>query len=215
MRYPAHVVGGITFGILANYYLLQKTTLMAHSSPSESTILTATFISSSVIGSLFPDIDHPNSFVGKRAKPLSLLLSKTAGHRGATHAPLVILMLYVILSRLAIGATEGIQQSFLLVLIGGFVVGALSHLFLDSLTVGGIPLLYPFTSKHYRLARLKTGGIGEYLSILAMVALLVILSPWNNACNTCAPKAYPNSSISVAMSEYQHPIIASKDYFLS
>lgn len=39
----------------------------------------------------------------------------------------------------------------------GFFVGYLSHLFLDALTVAGVPLFAPISQKKYRLLKLKTG----------------------------------------------------------
>lgn len=43
------------------------------------------FTTGCAVGSLFPDIDHESSTVGKRVKPLSSLLHKTVGHRTLFH----------------------------------------------------------------------------------------------------------------------------------
>lgn len=171
MKYPTHVIGGITFGVLANYYVLQELPLVEQSS--KQLLLTASFLSGSVLGSLMPDIDHRQSFIGKRLKPVSYLASLTAGHRGATHSPFIIMLIAALLSLLARYLTNDIQQTFLLVLITGFTVGALSHVFLDSLTKGGVPLFYPFSSKHYRFANLKTGSMGEKLVSILMIGFLI------------------------------------------
>lgn len=171
LKYPTHVIGGITFGVLANYYVLQELPLVEQSS--KQLLLTASFLSGSVLGSLMPDIDHRQSFIGKRLKPVSYLASLTAGHRGATHSPFIIMLIAALLSLLARYLTNDIQQTFLLVLIAGFTVGALSHVFLDSLTKGGVPLFYPFSSEHYRFANLKTGSMGEKLVSILMIGFLI------------------------------------------
>lgn len=178
MKYPAHVVGGLTFGVLANYYVLQELPLIEQSS--NQLLLTMSFLSGSVLGSLMPDIDHPNSFVGKRLKPVSYLVSLTAGHRGATHSPFVIVFIAALLSLLVQWFTKDIQQAFLLVLVAGFTVGAFSHIFLDSLTKGGVPLFYPLSSKHFRLANFKTGGMGETFIVILMIGFLIGITVHKN-----------------------------------
>lgn len=42
-------------------------------------------------------------------------------------------------------------------MIIGIFVGALSHIFMDSLTKGGTPWVYPFRKKKFRILKLKTG----------------------------------------------------------
>ena len=52
----------------------------------------------------------------------------------------------------------------------GLAVGGLSHVILDMLTPQGVPFL-PFSRKNrFSLKLCKTGGIGEYLFLAAMLA---------------------------------------------
>lgn len=99
------------------------------------------FIGLSVLGSLLPDIDTPESTIG-RALPLLSKLCNKAGHRTFFH-------------------DIGIWAVFLLILSYfypvtiGLTVGYLGHLFLDGLTAKGIPLfgknihLLPYRMKFY------------------------------------------------------------------
>ena len=109
------------------------------------------------LGSLMPDIDHPHSKMGKRAKVASKVVSKTCGHRGWTHTLLAFLIIVGGLIFLIY------KLPFYQALFGywafGFSLGYLTHLLLDALTVQGIPFFKPFTSKNIHLTRCKSDSI--------------------------------------------------------
>ncbi|MGC9100337.1 MAG: metal-dependent hydrolase [Caldisericum sp.] len=93
-------------------------------------------------GSLFPDIDTFGvlSKVVKN-KPRNLK------HRGILHTPfvyVVILCIYYF-----IFGNFGIAP---------FIVGVFSHLFLDFITVEGIPIFYPISSRKFHIIGFRTGS---------------------------------------------------------
>ncbi len=49
-------------------------------------------------GSLLPDIDHPQSSVGRRASMIARPLAATIGHRGMTHSILAVIACALLLS---------------------------------------------------------------------------------------------------------------------
>jgi inner membrane protein len=56
---------------------------------------------------------------------------------------------------------------------GAFLLGYLSHLLADALTISGMPLLWPWRTRAYGLpkaVRLRTGGRVEYALTLLIVA---------------------------------------------
>jgi inner membrane protein len=55
------------------------------------------------------------------------------------------------------------------------LLGYLSHLLADSLTVSGVPWLWPIT-KSFRFAKLKTGGVPDYL--IGYFTLFYALIAW-------------------------------------
>ncbi len=55
-----------------------------------------------------------------------------------------------------------------------FLVGYLSHVFLDTLTVQGVALFYPLTRRRYRLARLRSNDPRANNAILLISILMVI-----------------------------------------
>jgi len=92
-------------------------------------------------------------------------------HRGITHHPLVVLVLFLIWWYLS---SNHPQWEFYLDFLYGFFVGYLSHLVLDSITHLGIPVgvgYYPRLS----LKLMKTGGVGEKLFLTILVILFIAI----------------------------------------
>ena len=116
------------------------------------------------LGSLLPDIDHPKSWMGRRVRPVSLLVSKIFGHRGITHSLLAVAGCLFALQIIGKGAFAP-----------AVLVGYLSHLLCDSLTKSGVPLLWPWR-RPFGLRLLRTGGKVE--SFLAILMAIGTGLPW-------------------------------------
>ena len=92
-----------------------------------------------ILGSLLPDIDEPESYIGKRLLPFASIIKMIFGHRGASHYLIVPIMIFCTALFL-----EGTTSLFLV----GLSFGYLLHLVGDMMTLGGIRgFLYPFGSK--------------------------------------------------------------------
>lgn len=89
MRGTTHKIGGISAGLI---------TLSLVGNFSIETVLVAT--TAGIVGSLIPDIDEPNSIVGKKVKPLSRPVKAIFGHRGIVHTPIFLLGLTYLLNLL-------------------------------------------------------------------------------------------------------------------
>ncbi|MBE0506064.1 MAG: metal-dependent hydrolase [Marinospirillum sp.] len=118
-----------------------------------------------LIGALAPDLDHPNSRMGRIIPPLSRFIHRNGGgHRGMTHSFLIMIpMLWLSLwlwgkhqSQMQSGSgwwgwLFGGSQSesgltpdgFLGVVMLAFVFGYLTHLVGDLLTRQGVKFLWP------------------------------------------------------------------------
>ncbi|MGL5767642.1 MAG: metal-dependent hydrolase [Sarcina sp.] len=68
-------------------------------------------------------------------------------HRGITHS-----LAFAIALSVLVGGVLGFPSGLI------WLVGYSSHIFLDSLTKMGVPMLYPVSSKMYGVRKLKTGG---------------------------------------------------------
>lgn len=100
------------------------------------------------IGSLFPDIDHPYSLIG-RYLPFARLFNLK--HRGFTHSLFGLVIFSGIVSLFSID--WGI----------GFFIGYLAHLLADSLTPTGVAWFYPVVKDKKNFLRIRTGSFFEYL----------------------------------------------------
>jgi inner membrane protein len=108
------------------------------------------------VGSLLPDLDHPESALGRRLPLISVPLSRLVGHRGVTHSLLAVVGLFgVLLAVVAIPAYQGLGG-----LIMPLVMGYLSHILGDAMTPSGVPLFWP-KRRTYSLNLFKTWGWQE------------------------------------------------------
>lgn len=123
--------------------------------------VSAPLIAGLVIGSVFPDIDEPNSYIGKRSLGTSYIINALFGHRGLTHSllPFILLVLLTI--------------KFPVSMLIGFTAGYLFHILSDMFSKSGVPLFLPFSNKKYAIPIYRTGGISEHIIFaIATVYLL-------------------------------------------
>jgi len=97
------------------------------------------FLNGLVIGvaAILPDIDNGTSTVGRLAPALSLAIERKVGHRTLTHSVTCIAVLALLLFPLLAMERD---------LYVCFLAGYASHPFLDTMTVSGVKLFYPFSS---------------------------------------------------------------------
>jgi inner membrane protein len=112
-------------------------------------------------GSLLPDIDHPHSWVGRRAWLISRPLAATIGHRGLTHSIVAVIVCCLLLR------WQGLSRAVLAPLM----VGYLSHLGADLLTSSGLRLAWPLRQR-CAIPLCRTGSPGEAVIVAAMVVWL-------------------------------------------
>ena len=115
------------------------------------------------LGGLLPDLDHPESTVGRRVRLISLPLSALVGHRGMTHSVLAVVgMAALMIAVTNLPALSGARWAIL-----PLCVGYLSHLLGDGLTKGGIPLLWP-SKRRYSLNLFHTNSWKETVLVGAL-----------------------------------------------
>ncbi|MCX6707917.1 MAG: metal-dependent hydrolase [Candidatus Woesearchaeota archaeon] len=138
----------IAFGFLVGLLLIQLW------SPNNQIL----FIMAVLLGSALPDIDHPESKVGKKVKIAGFLFE----HRGFFHSIFAALILYLVLLSFSSFAVYSVY-------ITGLVMGYLSHILIDAVTKEGIMPFHPLS--RFRLnGFIRTGRVLEYIILAVLIA---------------------------------------------
>lgn len=132
------------------------------------------YIGAVAIGSVFPDIDEPESYIGRKTIIISNIVKKLFGHRGMTHSLFFAIFVFTILFVVNMINFENKYLFF----VYGFSIGWFFHSIGDMFTIGGVPILLPFKKKKYhvlpKIMRLYTGSFTERI-ILNPVFFLIFL----------------------------------------
>ena len=140
-----HLAFGITSALATSVVLNKAGVELDYATVS---IITA----SSAFGSLLPDIDDPNSMIGRLFVHIASFINRVFGHRTITHDLMIFLPLFI--------ASFFVKNTIFF----GIMLGYIGHLFLDSWTEQGVCFNYFGHRK-----ALKTGwgkfGVG-YIHLL-------------------------------------------------
>jgi inner membrane protein len=144
-------------------------------------------------GALVPDLDHPQSTIGRILFPLSLPLSQWLGHRGPFHS-------FWLWGLLALAGL--VWKPFFF--IG---VGALLHVVADCATVSGVRAMSPWTNKLFvffkRSWRLKTGGSAEFAVLVVFGTLAWAGGQVGSMGGISAMLGYLTGAPQIMMEEYK------------
>jgi inner membrane protein len=125
------------------------------------------FLIAALLGGTAPDLDKPRQWWAR-------FLAHTAfgGHRHLSHSLVGLAIFTVGFSLLARALAPPVGASATLV-AAGFIAGYLSHLVLDSLTIEGVPWLFPiqtyFGFPPTSGLRVKTGGLLEQFVVMPLL----------------------------------------------
>lgn len=100
--------------------------------------------------SLLPDIDHPESTIGRVFRPVSKKIQQKYGHRTITHSLFAILVLSAaLLPLLLLPRLLQWGGPFWTGLYGAALLAFSSHIFIDLFNKSGVRILAPFSQKEY------------------------------------------------------------------
>jgi inner membrane protein len=125
------------------------------------------FLLAALVGGTAPDLDKPRHWWAR-------LLAHTAfgGHRHLSHSLVGLLLFGLGFAVVARAVAPPLGVSATLVSIG-FVAGYLSHLLLDSLTIEGVPWLFPaqvyLGFPPISRLRVKTGSVVEQYLVIPLL----------------------------------------------
>ena len=170
-----HITLGLGLGALS------ATTFSAITQTTFSALDLSIFYGAVTLGALLPDIDEPNSTIGRKTIGISNAIKTLCGHRGLTHS-IAFIALVSLLSLLACALggdilreipliasyveVANLQGDNIEIFAFGLVLGCIFHLIGDMLTISGVPLLLPFSEKPYHIfppfLRFNTGSMWDY-----------------------------------------------------
>jgi inner membrane protein len=153
LTYKTHLLGGVAGAILITKY-----TEIVNVQDVKSI---AFFLAGSIIGSLLPDIDHPNSYIGKKTFGMFSFFK----HRGFTHSLLFSLLLFILLYFLPINVFFNI----------GLLIGILSHISLDMMTSSGLSYVFFPLKLKISLLPIRTSGVFEVVFFFGLLISTVLV----------------------------------------
>lgn len=206
MEGPSHVVFGLAGAVVADsLFHLSGPALLGAPLPSDphaladQLVLKGVFYAFAALGALTPDIDNARSTLGKRMGWVSKGIQHFAGHRTFFHSILGLLIVGAFawgfewglgwllynagfqLAGIALGAGTGLQvdrTSVRFVALIALLVGYFLHLVADSLTIGGVPWLWPskvrFGFPPQRHWRFKSGSVAEPIVVVSVSVLVLV-----------------------------------------
>jgi inner membrane protein len=202
---PSHVVFGLAGAVvLDSFFHLSGPAMLGTPLPADphtaadQLVLKGVYYSFAALGALTPDIDNARSTLGKHLGVVSKEFQHLAGHRTFFHSIIGLLVVGAVIFgveyALGWGLYElGYQHAGSLLGGGGppsisigngrdealiaLLVGYFLHLVADSLTVGGVPWLWPskvrFGFPPNRHWRFKTGSGFEPVVVVAVSVVVI------------------------------------------
>lgn len=124
-----------------------------------------------LIGSLLPDIDEPNSSIGRKTIGISNIINVFFGHRGITHSILFIALIAI--------AMLFVANNEMKLMIAGLVAGVIAHIIGDALTKERLyNVFYPARMQFSLLPegmRFHVNGLIENLFVIPLLIVLNLL----------------------------------------
>ncbi|MEH6942421.1 metal-dependent hydrolase [Bacillus sp. JJ722] len=151
MMHKTHIITGLAAGA--------GVATQAHGS----FVFTVTYVAGITIGSLLPDLDQPQSFVGQRSLGLAKLIAKLFGHRGFTHS----LMAWCIITAICLQFPSNFSI--------GISIGYLFHIVGDFFSVSSVPLFKPFSNYRPRNMWISYKNESFAEDIIKYVAILIFI----------------------------------------
>lgn len=107
------------------------------------------YLSGLALGAVSPDIDEPNSYIGRKTGLISNIIKMIFGHRGATHYFIIPLLFLFCFAFLSVFLKFGLALNFFII---AFIIGYTGHILGDSMTKSGIrKAFFPFSKKTFYL----------------------------------------------------------------
>lgn len=149
MEGRTHIIGGISAGMAYLHF---------GGSVDEDVL----FLGGLIFGAMLPDIDHTSSRIGRAVPYIDNFISSVFGHRTLTHSLLFLILGYWLFHILS--WPESLEI--------GILLGILSHIILDMLTVQGVKFLWPVRIRVGVPFGIRTGGSIEKVILVFFIIFI-------------------------------------------
>jgi inner membrane protein len=188
MQGRSHLLVGLAAGVVIDsfFHLSGNPLTGAHEVSLNLLVDKGVYYCAIALGALLPDIDNARSTLGHKLGIISKEIQKLAGHRTFFHSLLGL----AFGSLLAIGF-ESVVSSLLAsrgyafparfvssshIFFFGVLFGCIFHIAADGLTLGGVPLLWPYKKRFgfppNRHWRFRTGSWPEFVIVWSVIILV-------------------------------------------
>jgi inner membrane protein len=187
---PSHVVFGLAGAVVLDsaLHLSGPAILGAAAPPTADQVgLKVIFYAVAALGALVPDIDNARSTLGKHLGVVSKAIQKHAGHREIFHSLIGLALAAAVMWGLQQGISLGLRQLgwpltaealVANVTLVALLVGYGLHLVADSLTLGGVPWLWPWHERFgfppVRKLRFRSGSWAEPVVVTAVAVAVIV-----------------------------------------
>lgn len=197
MEGPSHVVFGLAGAVVADSVfkvsgapILAPLLSTGHAPSPQQIALKGIFYGAAALGALVPDVDNARSTLGRRLGIVSRAIQKHAGHREVFHSLVGLALTGAVIWGAMVGVAYGLSRvgvqltvndpigGLALTALIALLIGYVLHLVADSLTLGGVPWLWP-SHKRYGLPprrswRFRSGSLAEPIVVVAVAVLVIV-----------------------------------------
>ena len=135
-------------------------------------------IAGCLLGSLLPDIDHPQSIITSAVPFIGVPISRLVSHRGVCHSLLACVLIYGLSPLLTTPIITSIASGLHVPIVDpqfftiGLLFGYLLHIIGDILTLQGVRFFYP-ARWVVRVPVFTTGGLLEFALRICLIIFCV------------------------------------------
>lgn len=169
----SHITTGVCVGLLASSFEpnLQQIEPLTQ----------GLFLIAVAIGSLLPDIDHPQSIISRQIPIIGGIIGRLVSHRGFFHSILGTVIVFSLLwvVRLDIASLFNATSETINLMWFGALIGYINHIVGDMITISGVKVFYPLRF-NIGVPLIRTNSIGENLIVVIFMAFtFFIVRPEN------------------------------------
>ena len=156
--------------MMGKTHLITGILLASHIGAGNPTDLYMSFMLGTAIGSLLPDVDHPQAMISRFVPVVGQVIRAVTTHRGFFHSAMGVVSIATFL--ILIQPFVSVREDQYYIISTGLIIGMILHIAMDAMTNRGVQLLWPFEWR-FSLGLMSTGGILEFTFLMIVIIVSV------------------------------------------